>query len=424
MPAGFPSPSGVTGLLILITVFHALAAISTTFRLWFRYHIQRIWWEDIFAAVALCFDIVCLTGMWTLTAPLSRTGPGDGLDTAVMSRQSHVASYWLLIISYTCVLWCARISIMFSIIRIVPPRPTQTNTAPAQSQLPPKSRPLPPPASAPKLLFSLRQHLPRLGMPSLKNAIRALTTRTLAFLLALMFALMWTLALATKIYACASDTAWYNAMIIQCPIPAGVAVVEVCTDVVADLILVLLPLRLLWRVKLPANQRKLLLAIFSSSILISVVSAVHTAYIVPTSSFIGGITAEIEGALSLVVCNLLVIVTFVYRVRHHGADLSQSTSDEPTSTVAGLTALSGSGYGRSTGTGMNMSVWSGRQTQTENRLTTVDLEYGGMSLSAASGGEYEHGGEKMDVEVGCEETELEERRGTRAEKVEHEGSGD
>ncbi|KAH7925030.1 hypothetical protein BV22DRAFT_1129308 [Leucogyrophana mollusca] len=303
MTAGFPSPSGITALLVLVTVFHGLAFISTTFRLWFRYHIRRIWWEDIWAALSLCFDMICLAGMWTLTAPLAQPGEPNSVGAITMSRQSHVASYWLLITSYTCTLWCARLSIVFSVIRIVPP-----------------SR----------------------------------VIRSISFLVAILFVLMWILVLTVKVYSCAHNTSWYSRGIIQCPIPTDVAIIEICTDVVADAVLVGLPLRLLWRVKLPKNQRIMILAIFSSSILTSVVSAVHTAYLIPTSSFIGGVTAEIEGALSLVVCNLLVIVTFIYRVRQNGTDLSTDLSTSP---------------------GTNTT------TRSENRLTTVDLDFqGDMSV--------------------------------------------
>lgn len=68
----------------------------------------------------------------------------------------------------------------------------------------------------------------------------------------------------------------------------------ICTaDVVSDIILVALPLCLLWGVRLPSKQRIMVLSIFSTSILVSVVSVVHTLYIIPAVTFLGPLTAEL-----------------------------------------------------------------------------------------------------------------------------------
>ncbi|KAH7925029.1 hypothetical protein BV22DRAFT_1065630 [Leucogyrophana mollusca] len=304
-------PSGFIAGIVLVTVFHCLAFISTTFRLWFRCHIRRVWWEDVWAASALCFDIICLIAMWAWTVALPP-------DRSHKMGASGVVSYWLLIISYTCVIWSARLSIVFSIIRIVPP---------------------------------------------------TRTVRSVSFGVALLFVSMWVLVLTAKAYSCARDTSWHSKMIIQCPFPTEVAIIEMCTDVVADAILVGLPLRLLWRVKLPKHQRVMILVIFSSSFLTSVASVVHTAYLIPTSSFIGGLTAEIEGALSLVVCNLLVIVTFVYRVVQGDITADLSTSFITTATT--------------------------RASRNDYRLTTVDLEFLGDASGYSSGQKDESSGSSL-----------------------------
>lgn len=82
----FPSPETVSALLseyptssdttqpserpqVLSTVLHGLALILTSFRLWFRYHIRRLGWDDVWAALALVCDAVCMATAWTLTAP-------------------------------------------------------------------------------------------------------------------------------------------------------------------------------------------------------------------------------------------------------------------------------------------------------------------------------------------------------------------
>ncbi|KAG6370901.1 hypothetical protein JVT61DRAFT_10924 [Boletus reticuloceps] len=300
-----PSPETVSALLILVTVFHALALILTSFRLWFRYYIRRLWWDDFWAAFALICDAVCMVTAWTLTAPLDNPYTNvEALPTPAQSRTVHIISYWLSVLLYTCSIWFARISIIFSVARIVPPA-------------------------------------------------RSVTMMTLGA--GVVLACMWAYIFTSKAVACGVDRSWYDAAVIQCPVPNWVALSEVCTDTVSDAILVALPFRFLRHVKIPSNQRIMLLSVFSTSILVSVVSAVHTAYLIPTANFIGGVTAEMEGAVSLIVCNLLVIVTFIYRVLRNGRDLTAGLSD--------------------------------KHTQPSHRLTTVDLDVSGGSLFTRTGAE-------------------------------------
>jgi len=65
-------------------------------------------------------------------------------------------------------------------------------------------------------------------------------------------------------------------------------------DFISDGILVVLPLRLLWRVNMPKHMRKLLFSIFSASILVTVVSVVHAVYLLGPSGLLEGLTANVE----------------------------------------------------------------------------------------------------------------------------------
>ncbi|KAN0085658.1 hypothetical protein V8E55_006792 [Tylopilus felleus] len=297
----YPTPETVSALLILATLFHSLALILTLFRLCFRYCIGRLWWDDFWAALALCCDAVCMVAVWTLTAPVdSPYFNSEALPTPALSRNAHVVSYWLSILFYTCTIWFARLSIVFSVIRIVPPARSNTLTA--------------------------------LGAAGV-------------------FVCMWAYIFTCKVVTCAVDRSWYHAVVIECPLPNWVAISEVSTDTVSDAILVALPFRLLWRVKLPSNQRIMVLSVFSTSVLVSIISAVHTAYLIPLVTFVGGATAEMEGAISLIVCNLLVLVTFIYRMTRNGQDLTAGVSD--------------------------------KATMSSNRLTTVDLDFSGFTTTTA-----------------------------------------
>ncbi|KIJ62422.1 hypothetical protein HYDPIDRAFT_94501, partial [Hydnomerulius pinastri MD-312] len=279
---------------VFVTVLHSIAMLMSTsgIRLWIRIRLRRLWWEDAWAALALCLDGICAVSTWTLTSPYA--------PPWYLSQNAHIISLWLTLISYTCLVWSARMSIVFSIIRVVPP---------------------PGPI------------------------------RTIAYGVAVLFFFMWALVSSSKAYTCGSDTSWYEGVIIQCPIGLPIAIIEFTTDLVSDAILVAMPLRMLWHVKLPRGERILILSIFSMSLLSCFASIIHVAFLIPDPSFMAGMTADIEGALGLMICNLLVIVTYFYRVFRNGEDIE--TTSDPT-------------YPKPTGSSVSLTTFSS--------LTTVDLE--------------------------------------------------
>ncbi|KAH7902905.1 hypothetical protein BJ138DRAFT_1021382, partial [Hygrophoropsis aurantiaca] len=148
------------------------------------------------------------------------------------------------------------------------------------------------------------------------------------------FALLWGGIIIERAYICGPDLSWYNSPSGACTLPASMDIYELVTDVISDTILVILPLRLLWHIKLPTkSQRRMILYIFSSTIVISLVSLFraisrlsHANYLVLTAS-------ELEVASCLIVCNLLVTVTYFYRIfrRDHenGPSSSESDYDHP-----------------------------------------------------------------------------------------------
>lgn len=69
-------------------------------------------------------------------------------------------------------------------------------------------------------------------------------------------------------------------------------------DFVSDTLLVVLPLLLLWNVTLPRQQRRLILILFSASILTFAVSVVHAVFLIGPTYLLEGATAEIEVSMS------------------------------------------------------------------------------------------------------------------------------
>lgn len=106
--------------------------------------------------------------------------------------------------------------------------------------------------------------------------------------------------------------------------------IKVLADVVSDVLLVVMPVFFLKGMKIPRIQRLLLVLSFASAICISIVSIAHSVSLfMPLSSFrilliqikVSNWTSRLaqlthhnpQAALATLICNLLVIVIFVYR---------------------------------------------------------------------------------------------------------------
>ena len=72
----------------------------------------------------------------------------------------------------------------------------------------------------------------------------------------------------------------------------------VAADFVADILLVVLPSLLLWNTFLPRQQRRLILILFSASILTLIVSCVHAVFLLGPAYLLESITAGIEVSMS------------------------------------------------------------------------------------------------------------------------------
>jgi hypothetical protein len=197
---------------------------------------HHLWWEDGWAAFALIGDVICLACIW--------------LDRRI--------SFWILAMTFTSVQWAARMSIIFSIIRV-------TNHS------------------------NFKVH------------------RRITYLIAISFACMWAALIAHRLTMCAYRS---------CRMGGSVAFSVLITDVIGDFALVATPLQLWRNAGLSRSTKILVLSSFSASLLITAVTVPHSIILIGVHG-VGKVTiifAHVKSALSLVVCNLLVIVTFVYRV--------------------------------------------------------------------------------------------------------------
>ncbi|KAF8879488.1 hypothetical protein BD779DRAFT_1788944, partial [Infundibulicybe gibba] len=85
------------------------------------------------------------------------------------------------------------------------------------------------------------------------------TIRRFAMGMAWSFGLLCMASILGIAISCGRDTSWYNSPQVQCEFPNALSITTFCANLVADALLVLTPLRMLWRVKLPDEQRRLIL---------------------------------------------------------------------------------------------------------------------------------------------------------------------
>ncbi|KZP25344.1 hypothetical protein FIBSPDRAFT_783324 [Athelia psychrophila] len=266
-----PEPTTTTSRAV-ITTFVGLAIIFTVFRLVYRFRIRRFWWDDAWASVALIFQFMLVVAFWIRTDV-------PGVGPLNQSKHNRIIAYWILTNGFTCVLWSARLSMLYSIIRITPPM---------------------------------------------------MRLRRVAYCCGILFVAMWAGLLAQKLYICISDLSWQLKPAPQCHLGQSVAILELVTDFSSDAILIVLPLRLLWGVNLPRHMRKLLFSIFSASCLVTIVSTIHATFLLGPAGLLEGLTANVEASVSLIVANLAVIVTHVYRLLRNGEDIDHSAYDVTT----------------------------------------------------------------------------------------------
>ncbi|KAG2069743.1 hypothetical protein BDR04DRAFT_673316 [Suillus decipiens] len=221
-------------LTVVGSVFHVTAMLCTIFRLVYRGWTHHLWWEDAWAAFAMILDVICVLCLWKYTL------------TSLPS--------WTFSVAFTSIVWAARMSMIFSIIRI-------TNHSGRRYQ------------------------------------------GWITYLITVSFACMWAAVLVQKNVTC----------VFACHVTEIAALLQMSTDIVADVSLIAAPLQFWKNARLSRNSKILIFSTFGASLLITAITIPHSIMLFYSASETTLIIAHVKAALSLVICNLLVIVTFVYR---------------------------------------------------------------------------------------------------------------
>ncbi|KAL1742636.1 hypothetical protein HDZ31DRAFT_83989 [Schizophyllum fasciatum] len=250
--------------------------------------------------------LAMITGGLMLTGALIIITP-----TPSMTQLTKVAGYYLCACGFYSCIWCCRFSILCTISRIAP----QSWTL------------------ALRIMFAS-------------------------------FAAMWVFLMIQALVHCESDPSWHSTG--QCALGQPVAIAQLITDIIADLMLGLAPIRLLWQSHLTKAQRMRLIVVFAACLLTTLVSLAHAYCIISGRAFDEIYAAMFELSVSIIVCSLSVIVGFFSRKGRHATN---TTSNDR--------------HGGTHGTGIELSVNARPINVDITTSTWVDGENGAKQMPDA-----------------------------------------
>ncbi|KAG2752638.1 hypothetical protein P692DRAFT_20855327 [Suillus brevipes Sb2] len=251
----------VVGLRVSVTIIHSCTIVLTSWRLWYKIFHQCWWWEDMWAAIALAAITTSGVSVWIFSSTPMDSQPWDG----------PIIAYWLLMINFTIGLWSSRLSMICSIVRLSPPT----------------------------------------------------RIRTVACCAAAAFGAIAIALLIHKCWFCARYHDWETIAPLSCSLAPSVGITQVISDFLSDMTLVVLPARILHQIKVPRNHRILILSVLSCSLITTLLSIVHAVFFIQADPILKILTAQLEMAVSLIVCNLLPVVICLYKgLRSKDLDLS------------------------------------------------------------------------------------------------------
>ncbi|KZP34682.1 hypothetical protein FIBSPDRAFT_1035666 [Athelia psychrophila] len=227
----------LTTVRVFVMVFSCLAIAITLFRLVIQYRRSQLWWEDVWATIAMVCSTVAVPVLWVL---------GSAAAEAPSKKFTH-----------------------------------------GYSMTHPASR-----------------------------------LRMVANLTAWFFALCCVGTTIQKQFVCFYSKPTTN----KCQSISQLAITQICLDVVADSLLVALALGLLRNARLRKLPCRIIRILFSASILITIVGILHAISIIKPNYGLTVITVYLQPAVSLIVCDLPVVVTFFYRqfMREKATDAGDS----------------------------------------------------------------------------------------------------
>ncbi|KAF8966772.1 hypothetical protein BDZ97DRAFT_1756365 [Flammula alnicola] len=250
---------------ICVTLLHFVSITFTLVRVGYRWRTRRLWWDDRIVIIPMAVDCIYIVTMWFKLRK-------DGLSWVEPDSHTFVYSEWFSSFLSSTIMWASKICLALSVARIFLP-----------------------------------------GHPFRRWSFY-FTGILFLFYLGITF---------TLTFAC-EGSPWWQLNYKRCTteahsLNAGALIGAVILDILTDAVLVISPVIMLWRIKLPPKQRILILVLFSSSILTIIGSVTYAilwftvaGHLGPDSPWVFTMTAYIQAAFALLVSNILVITMLIY----------------------------------------------------------------------------------------------------------------
>ncbi|KAF9476657.1 hypothetical protein BDN70DRAFT_995505 [Pholiota conissans] len=257
---------------VVVFFLHVIAISSSVYRLWVRFWIHRMWWDDYVLFLPLILDMYFAMAFW-FSVP--RELDASQSAATVLSSLVILNSFWFKRFIFTVIAWSTRIVLALSLARLFPAR------------------------TYARILSML------------------LVAIMVCFLVATVLISATTCHRKTALLLANEPTDCTKSI-------AGFALEDAFIfvgDITGDILLVICPLYWFWNIRLPPQERRLILLAFCGNMLtllfviiyvilvkLSVGKTVVDQYLIR----VGMVRVEI--AISLFVCNFTVISTSIYRL--------------------------------------------------------------------------------------------------------------
>ncbi|KAG2341768.1 hypothetical protein BDR05DRAFT_964773 [Suillus weaverae] len=251
-------------------VLPIVATFVTSFRLYCRARRGLLWIDDAWAACAMVFDIALM-----VCSALYLRG------YVFHPQWAKVALYYTLTQCFYGVIWCSRLSILFTVVRLA-----------------------------------------YWG-----------TQRRLLVGIAIIFGVVWAILFAQVWWTCESNPSWKHQRRPQCPLGRNVAIAQIVTDILGDTVLILAPFLLIYKATLTTAQRVRVICLFSTSAITTLVSLTHAYYVLTVGGLKEAVSAMFEASISLIVASLSVVVTFFLRMLVDDETVSRPPSESGSTTI-------------------------------------------------------------------------------------------
>ncbi|KAL0579995.1 hypothetical protein V5O48_001998 [Marasmius crinis-equi] len=130
---------------------------------------------------------------------------------------------------------------------------------------------------------------------------------------------------AQVFWTCESQLGWKDQVVAQCMLGKGVAIAQLITDCLFDTMLILSPVYLLRDLKVKHQDLKIrLIAVFSSTVATTAFSLAHAWAIIEDRGALEFMLASIEVFISLIVVNLTVIVSWLFKINDDSTPMDPS----------------------------------------------------------------------------------------------------